>query len=144
MIIKSPKNSEKYYWTEHAKAKMRQYGLSAQRVTRVIRSPQRKEESIVGNGTIAVMQPQSTRRDASGKKTWNSEIWVMYKYAKKKVSPTDAQKVSAEDNPMMRFLNNVAQNQKQIHIISAWRYPGKTEPGESLPDEITDEIAEIA
>jgi hypothetical protein len=28
-------------------------------------------------------------------------------------------------------------------IISAWRYPGQTKPGEALPQEIWDEIAEI-
>lgn len=137
---KSPKNSDKYYWTEHAKLKMRQYGLSAQRITRVLRSPYRKEEGIAGKGTIAVMQPQSTRRDAQGKKTWNNEIWVMYKYGKKK---HDRQENVETNERMAQFLAHSVQNQKQMYIISAWRYPGKTEPGEALPDEITDEIAEI-
>jgi len=49
-----PKNSEKYYWTEHAKYKMKYYGLSAQKILGVIRSSKRKEDGIVKN-TIAVM-----------------------------------------------------------------------------------------
>ena len=139
-MFKDPKNSEKYFWTEHVKKKMRQYGLSAQRITRVIRSPYRVEESIVGNGTIAVMQPQSTRRDAQGNKTWNNEIWVMYKFAKKHKTVDEVSASAA----MTCFLQKIAQDQKQMQIISAWRYPGKTEPGASFPDEISDEIAEIA
>jgi len=47
MNFKLPKNTEKYLWTEHSAYKMKQYGLSAQRVLRVIRAPWRKEEGIV-------------------------------------------------------------------------------------------------
>lgn len=138
---KDPINSEKYYWTEHAKRKMRNYGLSAQRVTRVIRRPMRTESAITGNGMIAVMQPQSMRRGADGQKTWTTEIWVMYTI----VSPqkdTTAPK-NAYDAKMQMFLTRIAQTQKQIRIVSAWRYPGKTVPGEALPDEIMAEIAEV-
>lgn len=139
---KEPQNSEKYHWTGHAKMKMRRYGLSAQRVTRVIRRPLRTEEAIAGEGTIAVMQPQSTKRGEDGEKIWSSEIWVMYKIVTKKEA-----KKKSDDNissdAMADFLERIAQNQKQIRIISAWRYPGKTEPGESLPEEIVEEIAEV-
>lgn len=142
MQWKEPKNSEKYYWTEHAKMKMRRYGLSAQRVSRVIRRPLRTEEGIVGGGTIAVMQPQSTRRDPSGEKTWSSEIWVMYTIVES-VDKKDHVMQSSEDDAMTVFLQRITQSQKKIRIISAWRYPGKTEPGDILPDEIMDEIAQV-
>ncbi len=139
---KAPKNSEKYVWTEHAKLKMRSYGLSGQRVTRVIRAPLRREEGVAGKGTIAVMQPQSTKRDADGNKTWTSEIWVMYKIEKQKAK-NSTKDDGIVNEQMQQFLGSVGNNQKHMRIISAWRYPGKTEPGQSLPDEICDEIAEV-
>ena len=137
---KDPKNSEKYYWTEHAKMKMRHYGLSGQRITRVIRRPLRMESAIV-DGMIAVMQPQSMRRAADGSKTWTSEIWVMYKIVTPDQKNADDKK--HYDAKMYEFLARVAQVQKQIRIVSVWRYPGKTEPGEGLPEEIMSEIAEV-
>jgi len=141
MYWKPPKNSNKYYWTGHAKVKMRQYGLSAQRITRVIKSPMRVEEGITGN-TIAVMQPQSTKKGENGQKTWTNEIWVMYQVKKNK-SNENAKANTAMDEKTLAFLGALNQNTKQKHIISAWRYPGKTVPGESLPEEILDEIAEV-
>jgi hypothetical protein len=136
---KEPKNSDKYYWTSHAKMKMKQYGLSAQRVVRVIRRPVRIEEG-VSNNTIAVVQPQSTKKGQDGKKTWSSEIWVMYQIKEKK---QQFKNDKVMDEKMLAFLSGI-NNQKQIYIISVWRYPGKTAPGECLPDKILDEIAEIA
>ena len=68
------KSGDKYYWTKHSLYKMRQYGLSGQRIKRVIRHPTRVEEAIVPN-LIAAMQP-------SGKKIY-SEIWTIYKPVKK-------------------------------------------------------------
>ncbi len=139
MHWKPPKNSNKYYWTNHVKMKMRHYGLSAQRITRVIRAPIRKEEGIAKN-TIAVVQPQSTKKGKDGKKTWTNEIWVMYQIKDKK---EEVQNKNIIDDKMLAFLNKNTQTQKQFYIISAWRYPGKTVPGEGLPDEILQEIAEV-
>ncbi len=139
MHWKPPKNSDKYYWTNHVKMKMRHYGLSAQRITRVIKSPMRTEEGITEN-TIAVVQPQSTKKGEDGQKTWTNEIWVMYQIKKSVVNKKDN---TAMDEKMVAFLGALDQNTKQIHIISAWRYPGKTVPGEGLPDEILQEIAEV-
>ena len=76
MQFKVPKNTEKYEWTQHAVFKMKQYGLTAQRILRVVKNPQRTEEGIVKN-TIAVMQPASLRTK-DGKRVWSQEIWAMY------------------------------------------------------------------
>ncbi|MDD5710643.1 MAG: hypothetical protein PHV43_00875 [Candidatus Colwellbacteria bacterium] len=38
----------------------------------------------------------------------------------------------------------VADKGKQRRVVSAWRYPGKTEPGVSLPDEILREFRAAA
>jgi len=57
---------------------MQYYGLSAQRILRVINRPARIEEGIAEK-TTAVMQPASVNRK---KQTWSSEIWVMYQLDK--------------------------------------------------------------
>ena len=67
------KDNDKYYWTKHSLYKMRHYGLSEQRIKRVIRHPARIEEAIVPN-MIAVMCPNKKQ-----------EIWAMYALIKSKV-----------------------------------------------------------
>ena len=62
--------SEKYIWTKHSQYKMRHYGLSAQRIKRIIRHPARTEEAIIPK-MIAAMQ-------IAGGKNY-SEIWTIYK-----------------------------------------------------------------
>lgn len=64
------KKNRAIVWTNHAAEKMRFYRLSASRVLRVLRHPQRKEEGVAPN-TIAAMQP-------AGSKKHPYEIWVMY------------------------------------------------------------------
>ena len=99
--------SDRYCWTKHSLYKMRYYGLSGQRIKRIIRHPARIEEAIVPN-LIAAMQP-------AGNKTY-SEIWTIYKPIK---------------------------NKKQIKIITAWRYPGKSPARNPIPQEILDEIRNV-
>ncbi len=57
------------HWTEHAKQKMRFYGLSEARLRRVMRNPFRVEEGIAPK-TTALMQPANPKH--------TSEIWLMY------------------------------------------------------------------
>lgn len=112
---------KKLHWTEHSKIKMKQYGLSIQKLLGILRRPERKEKGIV-LGTIAVMKTNKK----FGNKTFSlfenkqganppkakafrravapGEIWLMYKDTK------DFRKV-----------------------ISAWRYPGISKPGEEIP-----------
>ena len=100
MQWKTPKNTDKYQWTEHVQMKMHFYGISEQKVLGVIRNPKRIETGIVED-TIAVMQPVGTIKkgtpkpkwgqptfapkeiSADGedpeKENWSQEIWVMYK-----------------------------------------------------------------
>ena len=92
----------KLHWTEHAKLKMRQYGLSKSKLMNIISKPERKEEGIA-EGTTAVMKTNKTYSMAKAKKPLG-EIWLMY-----------------QDNKNIRS------------IISAWRYPGVSKPGESIP-----------
>ncbi len=96
MQFKFPKNDDKYYWTNHVGRKMMFYGLSADRIKRVIRNPKRSEKGIA-EGTIAVMQPSSAK--ATADKAWKEEIWVMYQAPSKR-------------------------GRGRKIVITAWRYPG--------------------
>jgi len=105
-------------WTKHARNKMQFYHLSEQRVKRVLYSPKRIEEGIAPN-TIAMMQP-------AGSKKHPYEVWVMIVEADK------------------RGLNKKNRSGlTRIKIISAWKYPGRTKPGEPLPEEILREIRSV-
>jgi hypothetical protein len=101
--------------------KMKYYGLSQQRVKRVIKNPERIEEGIVEK-TIASMQ-------TSGSSKHPYEIWVMYQLLQLKVK-------SAK-------LKDDLLKAKKLKIISAWRYPGKSPKNNPIPEEILQEIKNI-
>ena len=90
-------------WTLHAQAKMGFYRLSPARVRRVLQTPTRVEEGVAPK-TVAMMQPASLKKSTKGREAWTQEIWVMVEDAK-----------------------------DQRIIISAWRYPGISKPGEEIP-----------
>ena len=106
-------------WTIHSKEKMRFYGLSENRIKRVINNPKRKELGIA-EGTIAVMQPASASRLRRGKPTY--EIWAMYQIIKLKVKS------------------------QKLKVITAWKYPGKSPIRGPIPIplEILEELGEIS
>ena len=58
------------HWTDHARFKMRFYGLSEARVKRIIHTPKRIEEGIAPH-TVAMMQ-------VSGSTKHPYELWVMF------------------------------------------------------------------
>lgn len=113
MRFKFPKNDEKYSWTNHVGRKMMFYGLSVDRIKRVIRSPKRSEKGVAPD-TIAVMQPAGTIKRPS-------EIWVMYAVAKPRVKSSSSSKV-----------HKVPESGKKI-IITAWRYPGVSPIRDEIP-----------
>lgn len=132
MKSKTPQNTSKYYWTKHAAYKMKFYGLSEQRIRSVIRNPMRKEEGIVKN-TIAVMQPLSMKTVAK-KPVWKQEIWAMYQGNVKNQKLNSKKKTE---------LKNIFGKQKQIKIISAWRYPGVSPKNNPIPQDIINELSNI-
>lgn len=121
MISNFGKNNKNYQWTNHSLAKMKYYGLSQQRIKRVIKSPNRVEEGIVEK-TIASMQ-------AAGSKNHPYEIWVMYQISKPKAK---------SEKPKFNFLKN-----NKLKVISAWRYPGKSPKNNPVPEEILNEIKSL-
>ena len=139
MQLKVPKNSDKYFWTAHAVFKMRQYGLSEQKIRHVIKSPFRKEEGIVKN-TVAVMQPVSVK-NILGKPVWKQEIWTMYQIKVKSLKShayRQAGKVESEISYEPK-----TKNQKPVKIISAWRYPGVSPKKNPIPEDILTEIGSL-
>jgi len=99
-------------WTEHSKIKMRQYGLSKQKILGILRKPERVEQAIVP-GLVAAMKTNKIffkeKKIDIKKALWQpkrapGEIWVMYK-----------------------------DNGQERKIVSVWRYPGISKPGEEIP-----------
>ena len=102
----------KILWTQHSGLKIRQYGLSKSKLLAILRKPDRKEEGIA-LGTTAVMQ--------TNKKFSNKNISFLSKEQKK------FQKASGEVWLMYK------DTKLERKIISAWRYPGISKPGETIP-----------
>ena len=139
MQFNIPKDNDKYQWTAHSVMKMRQYGLSAQRVLRVVRAPHRKEEGIVKK-TVAVMQPVSFKTDKEGKRTWGSEIWVMYQTRKAGISNFQFPISKQTQKSKLNIFNSASQ---KIRIISAWKYPGVSPKNNPVPEDILRELEEL-
>lgn len=130
--------SGRYQFTEHSRYKMKQYNLSEQRVTRIIRAPKRTEEG-VAHKTIAVMQPGTVKRDAKGKETWTQEIWVMFvkQGAKSNEQGTRNKERKTRDRQDSCSPLSVPCS---LRIISAWRYPGMSPKRNPIPEEILREL----
>ncbi len=101
---------KKLLWTEHVKLKMRQYALSKVKLVSIISKPERREQGIAEQ-TTAVMRSNKLYATnvtkvakATKVKRPPGEIWIMY-----------------QDKKGFR------------NVISAWRYPGMTKPGERVP-----------
>lgn len=103
---------------------MKQYGLSKQKLLGILSRPERREKVIVP-GTLAVMKTNKVffrEKKVTPASAWKprkapGEIWIMYKDVKIATVPTRK-------------------------IISAWRYPGISKPGEEIPipEDIKQEI----
>ena len=121
--------SEHYLWTQHARVKMRQYGLTESRIKRVIRYPVRVEEGIlegaiacmqrVGGNAVGAARPARAGLPGGGKRY--SEIWTMYTLVGERANP----------------------KQRKIKVITAWRYPGKSPARDPVPAEILREIKNL-
>lgn len=115
-------------WTSHAEYKMKYYRLSKQKISGVIRRPDRIEKGIAGNQTIAVMQAVSPKIK-DGKKVWNQEVWALYKevsdedfaekktgkssVAEKKLSKYTSSLVASKEE-LLKKLQSLQRSQSQI------------------------------
>lgn len=100
-------NYKKLHWTQHSRIKMRQYGLSETRLLNLLHNPERKEKGIVP-GTVALMRTNNRSKNweirSPNKFKTPGEVWLMFKDTK-----------------------------TERKIISAWRYPGVSKPGDEIP-----------
>ena len=129
-----------YLWTSHAEWKMKYYGLSKQKVSGIIRRPDRVEKGIAGNGTIAAMQAVSPKV-VDGKKVWKQEIWTMYQ--KKRTRKNTKIGLLGQDARVVR-LQSLLKKDGETKIISAWRYPGVSPKNNPTPEEIFREMEELS
>jgi hypothetical protein len=112
--FKEPKNTERIYWTKHAKEKMKFYNLSETRLRKILRRPEREEKG-VAEKTVAIMQSTKSKKKPT-------EIWLMYQAASLKVK-----------NQKLKVKNG----KQRIKIISAWRYPGRSPVGAPpIPEDV--------
>jgi hypothetical protein len=117
-MFNTPKDTDKFSWTKHVVEKMKFYGLTPQRVVRILNHPERKEEAIVP-GCVAVMQSLGTKK--------KTEIWAMYKTQN---SINKTQKLMV--------------NNKKKKIISAWRYPGVSPKRQvPIPEDVLEELNQM-
>lgn len=124
----SKKSSGPVSLTRHAEYKMKQYGLSMQKVRGVIRRPYRTETGVALK-TVAVMQPVSPKKEVGKEKeTWKQEIWVMYQKEGGGEKKKEQRPFSIEAG--------------KIKIISAWRYPGISPERGPIPEDIWQELVE--
>lgn len=165
MQWKTPKNTDKYQWTQHVTEKMHYYGLSEQKVLGVIRNPKRIETGIVEN-TVAVMMPvgnigkkekiskwkSSFASNEASADTWNQEIWVMYQL-RNSAARNNNQETNSKQKVVIKNIENLDKEKakkliklmpKKLVIISAWRYPGVSPKNNPIPEEILREIEETA
>ena len=131
---------QNYLWTQHAQWKMKYYGLSKQKVSGIIRRPDRIEKGVAGNGTVAVMQAVSPKL-IDGKKVWKQEIWTMYQ---KKRTKKKATMGAVGQDERVAHLQRMLNKDGEVKIISAWRYPGVSPKNNPIPEEIFREMEEIA
>ena len=131
-----------YVFTLHAQYKMKQYGLSEQRVRNVIRHPHRREEGIMPK-TVAVMQPAGNAvRSHAGKPVWKQEIWVMFTVKNQESGIKNQERGQKKEERKIHSSKFMIRDsaQQQLRIISAWRYPGVSPKRNPIPEKILLEL----
>lgn len=126
--FKLPKNTDKISWTKHSIEKMKFYGLSPQRVLRILKSPARCEEA-VAPGCVACMQTVGNKR--------KTEIWMMY--------TNNRQQTTNNKQPIINNVTQTFRSEKKKKIITAWRYPGVSPVRGKIPipEDILEEVIKI-
>lgn len=117
------------FFTQHAEYKMREYRVSRQKVSSVMRRPDREEIGIAPN-TIAVMQ-------TAGSSKHSHEVWVMYQ---RKIKSQTSKSKNGDDEGLAGKLNFSSSGyggvSHGVRIISVWRYPGKSPERDPIPEYI--------
>jgi len=129
---------KKLHWTEHSKIKMRQYGLSVSKLLGILQRPERKEKGICP-GTIAVMRTNKIIKKTRSLFKEKDKYW--------RVGPSNnwQKQKKAPGEIWLMFKDVKIKSVPMRKIISAWRYPGVSKPGEPIPipDDIREEIFKL-
>lgn len=109
---------------------MKQYGISKIKVLNLLHKPERVEQGFVP-GTMGMMKTNKLFNNSTFKKNLRLDLKV-----KTKFEPFKQKKVPGEIWLMYKDTSDIRK------IISVWRYPGVSKPGEEmpLPDDLKIEI----
>jgi len=124
-MIKFPPNDARFSWTSHIKNKMVFYHISPNEIKTIFSRPDRVEEGIA-EGTIGAMRIKKTQ----SKEKPETEVWIMYKT---NIAPSSSRASSPSlraSSPSLRAKRSNLNLKARITMISTWRYPGRTKPGE--------------
>ena len=113
---------------------------------RIFRKPDRREEGIAPQ-TIAAMQTKVANRISQSANRLNQkprgeEIWIMYRINSKQITHNKQLK---QESPLLVMSDKSLVNKSRVTLISAWRYPGTTKPGERppIPEDVLAELESI-
>lgn len=104
--------------TKHAREKMNYYNISENKIKTILRNPFFVKRDYPEKGIVVAMKPKSIKINRETKnKTWNAEVWIMYKYIEE-----------VKLNPNLNIQNKLKNliNKPEVLIISCWIFPGKT------------------
>lgn len=111
---------KKLLWTEHVKLKMRQYALSKVKLVSIISKPERREQGITEQ-TTAVMRSNKAYVTNVTNVTNTAKVAKAVPAGRQVKKPPGEIWIMYQDKKGFR------------NVISAWRYPGMTKPGERVP-----------
>lgn len=137
LMFKFPEDTARFTWTRHIKNKMVFYNVSSAQILRIFSTPQRREEAIAP-GTIGAMRviKHNVNKAASGQrqKPKETELWIMYKANGSTQRKTQKSKLEE--------LGYKRPKTARVTMISVWRYPGRTKPGErpNIPEGLMEEL----
>ena len=137
-MIKIENRFKKIVWTKHSEIKLKQYGLSKAKISSLIHKPERIEEGIV-LGTTAMMRTNKVFNNNTFKKNLRLDLKVKtdskkFTYANRNIKKAPGEIWVMYKDTTLRH----GSGQAIRKIISCWRYPGVTKPGEqiSIPADI--------
>jgi len=152
MQLSSFSKHNKYIFTNHAYYKMRYYRLSEGLVKRVIRYPQRTEEGILKDA-VACMRPAHSTSSVQAYSTSEPAGGGQALPAGRQAPQAHFTPQQYRGKPSLAQASNkryseiwtmyVLMPSKQIKIITAWRYPGKSPERNPVPQEIIEEARRI-
>lgn len=146
--MKFPENTARFSWTRHVKNKMLFYNVSGAQILRVLSKPDRREEAIAPEtiGAMRVIKHNVNKsvsgnqliNNGRGRKLAETELWIMYKINSQRTTNN----LQRNQKSKLEELGYKRPKTSKITMISVWRYPGRTKPGErpDIPEGVLEEL----